>query len=107
MTYLSGGVGDFVNESIECYPSTIWTTFFGWHPSNEDPLVWIDRKGAQVARFERLHGPIRKLAGDRFHRQPIMQRWVVNRSSLDETISDKENLKFETHSDIKVESLRI
>ncbi|UHA73273.1 hypothetical protein [Paenibacillus sp. 481] len=95
MTYTVGGIGEFNNQSVLCYPSLIWTDVFRWYPSDNNPFVWLE-DGKRIIRFEHLHGPVRDITQDQLHRQPFLQRWVCSKetfekikSELDITISQE------------------
>ncbi len=106
MTYESGGIGDFVHQSILCYPSNMWTNLFGWYPQRDNPLLWNDNEGNNVAKFEYFHGPIRNLVRDRFERQPFMQRWVVKKEAFEEALKKYSgNLMYSPRSNVKVYQL--
>lgn len=42
-----------------------------------------------VARHDYIHGPYRELYRGGLHRQPIMQRWVCNKTVFEQTLKNK------------------
>ncbi|GLX68420.1 hypothetical protein [Paenibacillus glycanilyticus] len=82
MTCKSGGYGEFVNQSILCYPTLIWSELFGWYPSDNNPFVWLE-DDIPVVRFEQLHGKVRNIIQDQLYRQPFIQRWVCKKQTLE------------------------
>lgn len=86
MTHEAGGMGHFVNQSLFCYPSLIWSYLFGWQPQPNNPMVWIDENNEIVVRFEYSHGPIRDLIHEPLHRQPIIQRWICKKEAFEKVL---------------------
>ncbi|MGG0412259.1 ATP-binding protein [Peribacillus simplex] len=84
MTYETGGIGDFVHQSLLSYPSHLWSTLFDWHASPINPTVWLDKNGQIVAKLECFRGPIRDLIQDYNYRQPLLQRWVCSRKAFED-----------------------
>ncbi|MCU5764606.1 ATP-binding protein [Bacillus cereus] len=82
MTYGTGGMSNFMNQSFLISPSTLWNDLFNWSPSPENTRIWL-HEGEEVARMEYMHGPFRELYGGRIDRQPILQRWVCKREAYE------------------------
>ncbi|MFG1481899.1 ATP-binding protein [Halobacteriovorax sp. HFRX-2_2] len=61
--------------------------------SDEDPLRYIDEGGECIVRYERFHGPLKSEVFDPYFRQPLIERWVINKAVFDEFL--KENPNFE------------
>ncbi|MMZ49480.1 hypothetical protein D1872_111790 [compost metagenome] len=81
MTYAVGGIGEFINQGMLCYPSLFWTNVLNWSPCVDNPLVWHEEE-IPIVRFECFSGPHRKYSRDQLHRQPFLQRWVCSRETL-------------------------
>ncbi|MED3986978.1 ATP-binding protein [Peribacillus simplex] len=88
-TYKSGGISEFSNQSMLCYPSLIWNDVFNWEPTADNPLIWCE-DGIPAIRFEHLHGRIRDIAQDFFFRQPFLQRWVCSKKALEKLENELE-----------------
>jgi len=80
-TFRAGGLGTFIHSNITLMPAGIWRVF-GWEPSVATPLIWMCEKRV-VARCELIRGPIRDTVQDFLHRQPVLLRWVVDRSAFE------------------------
>jgi hypothetical protein len=62
---------------FEIQPTREWRDILGWAPDRLNPLVWLS-KGVEVARYDRLHGPLGDLSNGPHHReQPIISRWLI------------------------------
>jgi len=68
---------------FEIQPSEAWRTLVGWSNDPRDPLVWT-HNGQVVARYERLHGPLRDTPHGSHFRQPLVDRWLVTDSAFEE-----------------------
>ena len=88
MTYQTGGISYFTDQSFLVYPSILWSELFGWKPLKNNPRVWIHNNEV-VARHDYIHGPYRELYRGGLHRQPIMQRWVCNKTVFEQTLKNK------------------
>jgi hypothetical protein len=104
MTYNAGGIGEFNNQSMLCYPSLIWTNLFRWYPSADNPFVWLE-DGNRIIRFEHLHGPVRDITQDQLHRQPFLQRWVCSKETF-EKIKSKLEVTVSPVLSVKVRKVR-
>lgn len=104
MTFKAGGIGEFNNQSMLCYPSLMWNEIFGWYPSEDNPLVWL-KDGEPVVRFEFFHGRVRDIVHEPLHRQPFIQRWVCSRQAL-ENASTEVGLTISTVTFVNVRSAR-
>lgn len=63
-------------------PSSVWRERFNCSPKRENPYVWVDQTGFEIMRFERIASPMRELIQEPYIRQPILFRWVCNRTWL-------------------------
>lgn len=68
-------------------PSSAWRRFFKCSPMKANPLIWLDHSGAPVLRFEYVAQPNRMLAQQAYIRQPILFRWICNKSWLDTALN--------------------
>lgn len=83
MTYKAGGIGEFNNQSMVCYPALLWQEMFEWYPSKNNPFIWC-KDNNPVLKFEYFHGQMRDIAQDYLYRQPFLQRWVCSKKALKE-----------------------
>lgn len=104
MTYKTGGMGEFINQCIFSYPSLLWTYVFGWHPSDNNPFLWLG-EGEHKVWFEHLHGPVREIAQDQLHRQPFLQRWICSKETF-EKISRDLNVTLTPVTSVNVKKMR-
>lgn len=74
--YFVGGSQRLCYCTLEIQPSRAWRDRLGWNPDSVNPLVWR-KDGAVVARYERLHGPLRENVHGPSYRQPIVERWLI------------------------------
>lgn len=72
-------------------PSSVWKDCFDCKPKSDNPYIWENRSGLEVLRFERIASPIRETMREAYIRQPILFRWVCNKSWL-KSILQKEHL---------------
>lgn len=79
LVHFAGALSLLHNAGVQIVPAELWTTTFGWRPRHENPLEWVSADGI-VARFERLHGPLRDARRGRF-RQPLLERWIVKKTA--------------------------
>lgn len=63
-------------------PSLVWKDYFECSPKDNDPYTWVDSSGVEVLRFERIASPIREIMREAYIRQPILFRWICNKSWL-------------------------
>ncbi|MBX9579403.1 MAG: ATP-binding protein [Gemmataceae bacterium] len=79
--YFVGGRSRLHHARVEVHPPRVWQEVLGWRPAPNDPLTW--RYGTQdVARYERLHGPLRNMTRSPVHRRPVVDRWLVSDTGL-------------------------
>jgi hypothetical protein len=104
MTYKAGGIGEFINQSMLCYPSLIWSQIFNWYPSIDNPLIWLE-EGFPVVRFEHLLGRTRDSVQDQLHRQPFLQRWVCSKKVF-EMIKTEWDISISSVSSVNVRRKR-
>ncbi|WP_349925259.1 ATP-binding protein [Bacillus altitudinis] len=100
MTYQTGGISYFSNQTFAVYPSLLWSDLFAWEPSKQNPKVWLHQDKV-VVRHDYIHGPFRELYHGRLDRQPILQRWVCNKSVFEQTLKEQ-NIKSQHFSSIKI-----
>lgn len=100
-TFGSGGISLFKQlcgvsmlsfGNCQLAPSSVWRNLFACKPKNNDPYIWEDASGLEVLRFERIASPVRELMREAYIRQPILFRWVSNKSWL-EDILNQESLR--------------
>ena len=60
-------------------------------PQEDDPYIWIDNKGQEILRFERIASPVREVIREPYIRQPLLFRWICNKAWLKD-ILQKEHL---------------
>ena len=77
--------------NCQLVPSSIWRDFFDCKPKRSNPYIWEDHSGMEVLRFERIASPIRELIQEAYIRQPILFRWICNKTWLS-TILQNEGL---------------
>ena len=77
--------------NCQLVPSSIWRDYFDCKPKSSNPFIWEDHSGMEVLRFERIASPIRELIQEAYIRQPILFRWICNRTWLS-TILQNEGL---------------
>ncbi len=63
-------------------PSSIWREYFDCTPKSNDPYTWVNGSGVEVLRFERIASPIREVMREAYIRQPILFRWICNKTWL-------------------------
>ncbi|WP_335391391.1 ATP-binding protein [Neobacillus drentensis] len=100
MTYQTGGIFYFSNQTFSVYPSRLWSDLFGWEPSKNNPRIWLHQNKV-VARHDYIHGPYRELYHGRLDRQPLLQRWVCNRTVFEQSLKEK-NIVSQPFSSIKI-----
>ena len=67
-------------------PSSAWRKLLKCSPRKDNPLEWVDLSGKPVLRFEYIASPNRMLAQQAYVRQPILFRWICDKSWFDETL---------------------
>ena len=72
-------------------PASIWRDLLDCKPKDNDPYVWIDSSGQEVLRFERVASPVREVMREAYIRQPILFRWIGNKTWL-KTMLQNEHL---------------
>jgi len=76
LTRRIGGLFSLLDASMELFPASEWIDDFSWYPDPLDPTRWL-RDGLEVARLERIVGPLRDIGfDDSAHRTPMLTRWV-------------------------------
>ncbi len=100
MTYQSGGISYFSNRTLSVYPSRLWSDLFGWEPSENNPRVWLHQNKV-VARHDYIYGPYRELYRGRLDRQPLLQRWVCNRTVFEQSLKEQ-SIVSQPFSSIKI-----
>lgn len=104
MTYAVGGIGEFINQGMFCYPSLFWTDVLNWYPSVDNPFVWLEEENP-IVKFEFFSGPVRKYSRDQLHRQPFLQRWVCSKETL-EKIQSEFNVSFVQSTSVNVRKMK-
>lgn len=77
LVHFAGALNLLHNSGVPIVPAVMWSTEFGWSPSLTNPLEWTAEEQI-VARFERIHGPLRSIRRGHF-RQPLLERWLVKK----------------------------
>jgi hypothetical protein len=79
--YFTGGHQRLSHDILHIQPSRSWRDRFGWSVGRSDPLTWhVD--GRPIARYERIHGPLRRTIHEPHFRQPLVERWVIRQSAF-------------------------
>jgi len=76
------GSAHFVLGNCQIYPTCFLQKAFGWAPLFTDPFIWVDENNNNVLKFERIINPNREKARQNYIRQPILFRWIANKSKL-------------------------
>jgi len=82
LTFFVGGSFMLSYAQMLVFPARCWRDEFGWSPDPCRPLVWNDSSGKIVAKYERLHGPLKDYGRDE-NRIPMIYRWVVKVQALE------------------------
>ncbi len=72
-------------------PASTWRDLFECEPKDDNPYIWVDSSGQEVLRFERIASPVREIMREAYIRQPILFRWIGNKTWL-KTILKREHL---------------
>lgn len=72
-------------------PSSVWRDLFDCKPTENDPYTWADQSGQKVLHFERIASPVREIMREAYIRQPILFRWVCDKSWIN-TMLQSEHL---------------
>jgi hypothetical protein len=75
--FFVGGHQKLHHCQLTILPSTNWRDLLGWCPNPRNPLVWLSKEGV-VARYDRIHGPLRDNRHGPHYRQPVVHRWLVS-----------------------------
>lgn len=98
--FFAGGHQRLSNTNLEIQPSIAWNSGLGWSQCPRDPLVWLSN-GQIVARYERIHGPLRETPHGPNHRHPVVDRWLVTNQAFEHVQRVIGNLRlredFEAH----------
>jgi len=70
-------------------PSSVWRNIFKCKPKNNEPYTWVNDSGVEILRFERIASPVREIVREAYIRQPILFRWVCNKSWLNAVLQNK------------------
>ena len=70
-------------------PSFVWKEWFECKPKVNDPYIWIDNKGQEVLRFERIASPVREVMREPYIRQPLLFRWICKETWLNNILQNK------------------
>lgn len=70
-------------------PSSVWKECFECKPKDNDPYIWIDKKGQEVLRFERIASPVREVMREPYIRQPLLFRWICKDTWLNSILQNK------------------
>lgn len=83
-----GGAQSIMFGNCQLTPSSVWRDLFNCEPVANNPLNWINKEGNIVLSFERIAAPFRETMQETYIRQPILFRWVCNKSWLNTTLSN-------------------
>ncbi|MGF9992362.1 AAA family ATPase [Bacillus mycoides] len=83
------GAGAFIYGHTMLYPSSLITEVLDIYPSKDNALVWQDNEGNKVMYFERYVNPIREAIQERYFRQPLMGRWLCNKTLIDRLVKEE------------------
>jgi hypothetical protein len=64
--------------------------------SKTDPLVRLNKDGKVILRYQEFSGPVRSEVMEPHFRQPKIQRWVIESSTLKTLLGTKSNLERKT-----------
>ena len=67
-------------------PSSVWKDCFECKPKDSNPYLWVDNSGLEVLRFERIASPVREVMREAYIRQPILFRWICNKTWLNDIL---------------------
>ena len=70
-------------------PSSAWRDYLECVPKDNDPYTWVDKSGKEVLRFERIAAPVREIMREAYIRQPILFRWICDKSWLGDFLQTK------------------
>ena len=70
-------------------PSSAWRDYLECVPKDNDPYTWVDKSGKEVLHFERIAAPVREIMREAYIRQPILFRWICNKSWLGDFLRTK------------------
>ncbi|MEE0202435.1 MAG: hypothetical protein U0I51_18090 [Muricomes sp.] len=92
ITMHHNGIESFKQSNIMCGFSKEALLAFGWHISIDTGGVKLfDEDGSQIGKLECYYGN-RTSLGNRYHsNQPYMQRWIVDRTALEQKLLQVEN----------------
>ena len=82
LTFFNGGTVSFVNQSLFCYPSSIWSEILHWTPVLDNKISWVNADSEEVVHLEYLYGKNRWSNNSVNYRQPVMQRWIGKKSEI-------------------------
>lgn len=97
-TFGTGGISLFnrVCGSFKLYfgncqlaPSSAWRDLLECKPKGSDPYTWENNLGQEILRFERIASPIREITREAYIRQPLLFRWVCNKTWLNTILQSK------------------
>jgi hypothetical protein len=83
LTFFNGGTVSFVNQSLFCYPSSLWSEVFHWKPVLDNKIRWFNADDEEVVRFEYLYGKNSWSNNSINFYQPVMQRWIGKKSEIE------------------------
>ncbi len=80
--FFVGGMQRLNRCNFEIHPAKAWREL-GWEPDLRDPMTWY-RNGQAVARYERIHGPLRNNHQSPVYRQPVLERWIISDEAFEQ-----------------------
>lgn len=80
------GSAQFYLGNCQIYPANFLREIFRWRPLFENPMAWVNEKEEHVLRFERIVYPNRDTVQQNYYRQPMLFRWLADKSQLSEQL---------------------
>jgi hypothetical protein len=93
--YFVGGRQRLNHDILHIQPSRGWRDGFGWSVGLADPLTW-HADGRPIARYERIHGPLRRTINEPHFRHPLIDRWVIRQTAFSQIEDELGSLRHRT-----------
>lgn len=82
------GSSSIVYGNCMIYPSEFIRKSIKLKPVNTNPLIWHDDFDNNVMCFERISNPFRESTSENYFRQPLLSRWVCDKSIINNYAKD-------------------